>query len=391
MNLVTSCRRFTRVVLRQLAADRGALFFFLVLPVVVIVVIGSTFGATGGSLQIGVVGDGNSRLGTAIADQIDAADGVQIERFSTRDAMNAAIRRLDIAGGVVLADDLDTAVPAGTATISFVAEPSSQTAFAARDVVVAAVSSVTGPIDAGRFVASTAAIDTETALAAAEQQAATAPDTVVTVSDVGDAQRSELSAFSLTAPQNLVLFVFINSLAGGAALVRMRRTGVLRRLLAGPTGSGSIIVGLGTAWFVLALFQSVVVLAVGGLVFGVDWGDPLAATVLTLTFALVGAGAGLLIGALFDDPDRVSAVGPPIGIVLGALGGCMVPLEVFPPAMASAARAVPQYWAMTAWQQLVFDGDGLGAIAVPLLVLAGFAVAFFGLATVRLQRTLVHG
>jgi ABC-2 type transport system permease protein len=391
MSIVTSCRRFTRVVMRQLAADRGALFFFLVLPVVVIVVIGSTFGATGGSLQIGVVGDSNSRLGTAIADRIDAADGVQIERFSTRDAMNDAIRRLDIAGGVVLADDLDTAVPSGTAAIAFVAEPSSQTALAARDVVVAAVSSVTGPSDAGRFVASTGAVDTDTAFAAAEQQSATAPSTTVRVSDVGDAQRSELSAFSLTAPQNLVLFVFINSLAGGAALVRMRRTGVLRRLLAGPTGSGSIIVGLGAAWFVLALFQSVVVLAVGGLVFGVDWGDPVAATALTLIFALVGAGAGLLIGALFDDPDRVSAVGPPIGIVLGALGGCMVPLEVFPPAMASAARVVPQYWAMTAWQQLVFDGDGLGAIAVPLLVLAGFATAFFGLATVRLQRTLVRG
>lgn len=391
MNLVTSCRRFTRVVMRQLAADRSALFFFIVLPVVVIVVIGSTFGASGGTLQIGVIGDERSRLGDEIAQQIDAADGVQLQHFATRTEMNEAIRRLDIAAGVVLLDDLDVTVPAGKASITFVAEQSSQEALAARDVVVAAVSAVTGPADAARFVATTAGVDPAAALAAAEQQAPNAADTTVRTVDVGDAQRGELSAFSLTAPQNLVLFVFINSLAGGAALVRMRRTGVLRRLLAGPSGSGSIVVGLGAAWFVLALFQSVVVLAIGGLVFGVDWGDPLAATVLTLVFALVGAGAGLLIGALFDDPDRVSAVGPPIGIVLGALGGCMVPLEVFPSAMATAAKAVPQYWAMTAWQQLVFDGDGLSAIVGPLAVLTCFAAAFLGLATLRLRHTLVRG
>lgn len=84
-------------------------------------------------------------------------------------------------------------------------------------------------------------------------------------------------------------------------------------------------------------------------------------------------------------------MGPPVGIVLGALGGCMVPLEVFPASMLTVAKAVPHYWAMKAWQRLVFDGEGLGAIAMPLLVLVGFATVFLLVAMRALHLGLTRG
>ena len=217
------------------------------------------------------------------------------------------------------------------------------------------------------------------------------PPVGVTVEDAGDGREGTLSAFSLTAPQNLVLFVFINAMAGGASLVRMRRMGVLRRVLAGPIGAGDIVIGVTAAWFTVSLLQSVLILTVGAVVFGVSWGDPVAAGLLVVAFSAVGAGAGLLVGSLGGDEDRVSAISPPAGIVLGALGGCMVPLEVFPTGMLTVAKATPHYWAMTAWDHLVFDGDGLSAIAGPLLVLAAFAATFMLLAARALRRNLIHG
>lgn len=386
MSLLRSSSRFVRVVLRQLANDRSALFFFLVLPVVVMVVIGSTFGNSGGSLRIGIVGADRSALGADIAAAIGRADGVQVESFVDADAAAREIRRQSLAAAVVLPDDLDASALDGSAVITLIADAGSPSLLVSRDVVRAAVSESTSVIDAGRFVADSATIPVEDAVDGAARMEPSVADTVVSVTDVGSQGRSELSAFSLTAPQNLVLFVFINSLAGAASLVGMRREGVLRRVLAGPTTGAQVVVGLGAAWFVLALVQSVVILLVGAVAFGVDWGDPVAAAALTLCFALVGSGAGLLVGALFDDPDRVAAIGPPVGIVLGALGGCMVPLEIFPPAMATVARAVPHYWAMTAWQRLIFDGDGVRAIAGPVLVLTCFGVGFLWLAARRLTR-----
>jgi hypothetical protein len=59
--------------------------------------------------------------------------------------------------------------------------------------------------------------------------------------------------------------------------------------------------------------------------------------------------------------------------------------------MLTVAKAVPHYWAMTAWQRLVFDGDGLAAIVVPLFVLLAFAVAFLLVAARALHRGLTRG
>jgi ABC-2 type transport system permease protein len=211
----------------------------------------------------------------------------------------------------------------------------------------------------------------------------------VVTEDVGTPAR-ELSRFSLTAPQNLVLFTFINSIASAAFLVQTRRSGVLRRALSSPVPLAVQLAGLALGWFAFALVQSLAILAIGAVVFGVDWGDPVAAAVLLLAFAAVACGAGLLVGAIGNDPDRVGSISPFVGIVLGALGGCMVPLEVFPPAMSTIARFTPHYWALTSWQRLVFDGEGLGAVLPGVGVLLGVAAALLGLATVLTRRRLVQ-
>jgi ABC-2 type transport system permease protein len=129
---------------------------------------------------------------------------------------------------------------------------------------------------------------------------------------------------------------------------------------------------------------------VGALVFGVSWGSPLPATLLVVDFALVGCGAGLLVGALGRDEDRVSALTPIVGIVLGALGGCMVPLEVFPSSMRAIAHLTPHYWAIRSWQELVFDGAGVRAIAAALGVLAALAVLLTAASAILLHRDVAR-
>lgn len=167
-----------------------------------------------------------------------------------------------------------------------------------------------------------------------------------------------------------------------------RRDGILRRSLAAPVPAGVVIGGVAVGWFAVAMLQSVLILVIGAVFFGVDWGDPVAATALVVTFAAVGCGAGLVVSTLARDPDRVSALGPPFGIVLAALGGCMVPLEVFPDPMLVVARAVPHYWAMVGWQRLVFDGGDLADVAASVAVLLAFAVALLAGAAVLLRRDL---
>jgi ABC-2 type transport system permease protein len=132
----------------------------------------------------------------------------------------------------------------------------------------------------------------------------------------------------------------------------------------------------------------VLILGVGAFVFGVDWGDPLAAAALVLVFAVLATGAGLLIGSLARKPEQVPSLGIPIAIGLAMLGGCMWPLEVVPAGLQTAGHLTPHAWAMDAWISLSFEGGDLSTIATDLAVLAGIAAVLVSVAVWRMRAVL---
>lgn len=195
--------------------------------------------------------------------------------------------------------------------------------------------------------------------------------------------------FSYSAPTMLVLFVFLNALAGGSSIIQARQLGIHARAMAAPITARTIVLGETLAALLLALLQSVLIGGIGALAFGVRWGNPLAAAALVLVWALVGTGAGLLSGTVFRTPEQASAIGPAVGIAFGMLGGCMWPLQIVSPAMRVVGHAVPQAWAVDAWTTLLSRGGDLAAIARPLLVLAGVGAGLLALAAVRLRARVI--
>ena len=378
---------FVAVLFRSLSRDRSALFFMLALPVIVMVIIGAAFGGPE-RIQVGVVVLDDSAVAADLVDRFDATDGLTTVAYPSVEAAREGIRRQDVPAAVVLPAGLGASLLGPEpATIGFISRSSDQNAFTARAAVTGVLDGFGARIAAAQSVSADGGANFDDALAAALDEGPSV-DVPVEATVIGGGEARDLSRFSLVAPQNLVLFVFITSLSGGAYLVTVRRAGVLRRVASTPTGTGTLLSGVAVGWFSIALAESALILTVGAVAFGVDWGDPVAAAVLVATFAAVSASAGLLIGALGHDEDRVGSVAPIIGIVLGALGGCMVPIEVFPAPMLAIAHAIPQFWAVQAWQQLIFDGADLGAIAGPILVLLAFAVALLGTATMALRRQL---
>lgn len=343
---------FVVALLTQQSRDRTSFFFMLVLPIAIIVIIGASFGGPT-TVEIGVVNEGPR------ADEVSAAlaaqDDVEVERLSLEQA-RAGIRRFDLEAAVVVNSD---------GTYGLLTNEASGGGFAARSTI----QRVLDRLESG--VAADAPIG-------------------ITVQSVGEARFASQGSFALTSAQNVVLFTFITSLTAAVLLVRARENGVLRRALTAPVSAMSIVVGIGVGWVVLALVQTAIIIAVGALGFGVDWGDPLAATVLVVTFALVGAGAGLLLGSALDSENTAGAASAPVALVLAAIGGCMVPVEVFPDSIRTVSKATPHYWALESWKELMFDGAGLGNIAPQLGVLIGFAVVLLAASSVVLRRSLVN-
>ncbi len=390
---------FTFVVLRQMVQDRTALFFTVALPIAIIVIIGTTFGGQS-RIRVGLVEEGSGDVATRLDDRLADADGVEVVRYDTADELRQAVRRFTVEAGLVVPADADQQLATtGAAGIGLLTLGASEETVAVRRTLQGVIDDVGAPLGAAVFAADRAGAPFDQSLAQADDVAAgpagtgigTANGITVTTTDVGDGIDRDVGRFAYTAPQNLVLFTFITALTSATVLVRARRTGILRRALASPTGLGVQLAGMAAGWFTLCLLQSVLIVVVGAVAFGVPWGDPLAASALVVTFALVGCGAGLLVGAIGANEDRVGAITPIVGMVLGALGGCMVPAEIFPSSMLVVARMVPHYWAMQAWRSLVFDGAGLGAIAGDLAVLAAVGAALVTVATFLMRRSLLAG
>jgi ABC-2 type transport system permease protein len=360
----------------------------VVLPVVIIVVIGTTFGTMEG-VDVGVLDRDGTAASRGLVTALDRSDGVSVERYDSLDTLRRDIRTGSVAAGLVVPDGYGDDIDRGLdATVELIADPTTGSAAAVQATVRAAVGDAAVQIAAARVAADAGGSDDAAAERAAASLADQVPRAGVRSESVDEGRSASLGSFDYTAPSNLVLFTFVNTIVIGSLIALERKQGITRRMLATPHGTGTILAGVGAAKFLFALLQSALIIAIGAALFGVGWGDPLAAAVLVVLFALVATAVGLLVGATVSDPDQAQAVGVPIAIGLGMLGGCMWPLEIVPPVMRAAGHVAPHAWAMDASIALIFDGEGVGAVAGDLAVLAAYAVVLGLLARRRLRRAL---
>ncbi|HEX6423298.1 MAG TPA: ABC transporter permease [Acidimicrobiales bacterium] len=373
---------------RRTARERVAMFFFVVLPVVIILIIGSTIGAAD-TVEVGVVDLDGSAASASLVAALDRRDGVAVEAYDTLRTLRRDVRLGSVSAGLVVPAGYGDAIDGGgDAAVEMLADPTSGSAAAAQATVRAAVGDAAVDVAATRLASDAAGIDgadAERQVAALDAQVARAG---VRSTPVDQGESPALGSFDYTAPSNLVLFTFVNTIVVGSLIALERRQGITRRMLATPHGTGTILAGIGAAKLLFALLQSALIVGVGTLVFGVRWGDPAAATLVVVLFAMVATAVGLLVGATVRDPDQAQAVGIPVAIALGMLGGCMWPLEIVPPVMRAIGHVAPHAWAMDAWIALIFEGEGLGGIAGELAVLAGYAVVLGVVARRRLLRAL---
>ena len=378
---------FSAATLRRLLRDRTALFFIVILPIAVILLIGITVRGNG-QLRVGLVAQGTGPLATQVGADLRRSEALEVTRFSSVTQARTALRRVEVTAFVVVPSDFDARLHSGSrADVVYYARGGGTDGQAAISAVSAAVAATAARVQAARFAAPLAG-SLDAGFAAADRAAAVLPAITVRTRSV-DARSNILPlGFSYSAPTMLVLFVFINAFTSGAAIIETRRLGVYSRALAAPIRSATIVLGETIGYLALALLQSALIVAVGALAFGVSWGDPLAATVLVGTWAVVGTGAGVLAGTLFRTPEQASSIAPAVGMAAGMLGGCMWPLEIVPPVMRTIGHVLPHAWAVDAWTTLLSRGGDLGDITRQLAVLAAFAVGLLVIATWRMRRRL---
>ena len=378
----------TVVELRRFLRDRSNIFFTFIFPFMLVVVIGAQFGGGASNGRV-VLTDETSALGQRIAAELTARE-LTVEVDPAAQARETLARGRADAGVLIEAEDA-AAFEAGEPVQLDLVLASTSGSSAVAPLVRSAVAEIDRE-QAGVAALEQVGVGSGTAQDAwrdAEEQVPPADVQVVDTDEVSQAFAG-VTGFDVGASSQVLLFVFLTALAGSATLIDARRHRVIARTLAAPVSTAAVVGGQALGRWVIAFFQGVYVMAGTALLFGVSWGNVGLGLLVLAVFATVAAGTAMAIGSLLDNEGAASGLGVGLALVLAALGGCMVPQEIFPASLKFVSSLTPHGWGYRAFAEIQRHDGTLADIAGQLGVLAGFAVVTLLLGSLLLRRSIAR-
>ena len=374
------------VELRRFLRDKSNIFFVFIFPLMLILLLGSQFGAGSGQSRVAIAGPAGG-LATALAAELRSA-GVAVTS-SGADAVRADLSRGRADVGVFLDAADAQAYDAGRPAELDVVMASQSSAQAVMQQVRTAVQAV-GLARSQLAALAGAGVPDERARPALDQARARVAAPTVEIVDTNAATQEfrGLGRYDLGAAQQVLLFVFLSSLTGAATLIQARRFGVVGRMMSAPVSSGQVVAGQALGRFAIAFVQGGFIVAGTALLFGVEWGNLWLSALVLVLFCAVSAAAAMMVGSVMDNDTAAAGVGVGGGLVLGGLGGCMVPPEFFPDTLAAISYATPHRWAYDALAAIQRRDGTLGDILPQLGVLAATAAVLLLLGAWLLRRSL---
>lgn len=198
---------------------------------------------------------------------------------------------------------------------------------------------------------------------------------------------AEATGAELVVPGQTVLFGFF--VGGSVAFSVFREHGwkTWDRLRASAASSGALLAGYAVPWIIVHVLYSVTLLVAGSLFIGLrlNGGSALAEALVLVAYAACVVAIVLLATASFRTINQVNGLVNVGAMVLGGLGGALVPLELLPGWARAIAPATPGYWAMQGHRAVFLERGGVADVAPPVAVLLGAAAVLFAIAASRFR------
>ena len=161
----------------------------------------------------------------------------------------------------------------------------------------------------------------------------------------------------------------VHSRAGAPRSAPQRKEGTLKRILAAPVTAGQAVAGKVGAAFAITMIAALICLAVSGIGFGVDLGDPFALSLEAVAVIMMCTGVMTFLYGAISNERAADALMSVVIMVMALFGGSMVPVEQMPPSLQAAGRFSPVFWAADGMKQIFLHDAGVNDIRMHLLIL----------------------
>jgi ABC-2 type transport system permease protein len=174
----------------------------------------------------------------------------------------------------------------------------------------------------------------------------------------------------------MLFFAFFTGAYAMISILEEDEDGTLARLFTTPTNRTAILAGKLLSVLLMVLVQSLVMLAVGRLAFGIQWGTPVAVSMNVFGQVVAASGLGVLLISFLKNSKQASLVMGGGLTVLGMLGGLMSGTTKMPAGFDTITLFTPQGWAMHSWK-ITFAGATLSELFLPMVILLSMGIVMF--------------
>jgi len=210
-------------------------------------------------------------------------------------------------------------------------------------------------------------------------------------STMGFALRAEgfeqATGAELVVPGQTVLFGFF--VGGSTAFSVFREHGwkTWDRLRASAASPTALLAGYAIPWVIIHFLYSTLLMVAGSFFVGLrlNGGSALAVALIMAAYAVCVVAIVLLATATLRTVNQVNGLLNVGAMLLGGLGGALVPHETLPGWAQAVAPATPTYWAMQGHRAVFLEQGGLSDVVGPAAVLFAAAAVVTVLAVKRFQ------
>lgn len=208
---------------------------------------------------------------------------------------------------------------------------------------------------------------------------------------VRSASAVPVTSVQQSVPAWLVFAMFFVALPVSTLVIGERQQGTLDRLRSLGVAPGMLVLGKLVPFYLVHLLQVVLMLLVGRYV--VPWVggdalsldvDPLALLFVASATSFAALGLAMLIATLARTSEQATIAAGGANILLGALGGIMVPKQVMPASMQAVTQLSPMGWGLEAFVDVFARQAGAADVVMSCAALMLFGGIALGVGVRRL-------
>ncbi len=187
----------------------------------------------------------------------------------------------------------------------------------------------------------------------------------------------EISAMAYTMPGIIIMGLMVTGLMASAQNFALEREkGIYRRLSLTPLKPYAILGGQILNRYVWIMAQTLILLLVGMLAFGVPVrGHPLWIWLVITLGAFCFLSIGFLLAGFIKTASAANGITMVVFFLLLFLGGVFFPLDMMPSILSSFSRALPSTLINDALREVMIVGRGIGEVWPEILGTVGWLLA----------------